>query len=359
MDTMQLGLMFDEDIDISRREQQRIQNKIESIQSPIGNMFCDVIKFSTISNKVIIKVSFPRYFYHNNAYLVESSEECFKVQKTLIKELKKSFGEDLKTISVERIDIPFTYIMDKNCAFTDYNNIYKVAALIFGIKHKKSVSKSIIDTITEDRETITYADTTTISGYNKKVMIYDQYLNLKTKLGKHSREFKDTIKDFPELKRRMRIEVSKRTPRIPISLKEFSKYDFFKDSSEKYKKLLLKELLNNESLENIYEKEIKKLSKILKKYREKKGKRFKYENFIMVEMKNIYDYKILRGALKVILKNNKSLENGVSQVRRILKELEEEDGLKILEVKKEIKKIRKTIKKAFSKKKSKNEKFPF
>lgn len=359
MDTMQLGLMFDEDFDPSRSEKFEIQKKIENIQSPIGNMFCDVLEFSIKKSKIIIKVSFPRYFYHNNAYLVESSEECFQVQRTLAKELRKIFGEDLKTISVERIDIPFTYIMDKNCVFTDYNNIYKVAALIFGIKHKKSVSKSIIDTITEDRETITYADTTTISAYNKKVMIYDQHLNLKTKLGKHSREFKDTIKDFPELKKRMRIEVSKRTPRIPISLKEFSRYDFFKDSSEKYKQFLLKKLLNSETLDNIYEKEIKKLSETLKEYRIKKGKKFKYENFIMVEMKNIYDYKILRGALKVVLKNNKSLENGVSQVRRILKELEEEDGLKILEVEKEIKKIRKTIKKAFSKKKSKNEKFPF
>lgn len=359
MDTMQLGLIFEEDFDPSRKDQQRIQNKIESIQSPIGNMFCDLIKFSTISDKVIIKVSFPRYFYNNNAYLVESSEKCFQVQRTLAKELRKIFGEDLKAIAVERIDIPFTYIIDKNSAFTDYNNIYKVAALIFGIKHKKSVSKSIIGTITEDRETITYADTETISAYNKKIMIYDQHLNLKTKLGKYSREFKDTIKDFPELKRRMRIEVSKRTRRIPISLKEFSEYDFFKDSSEKYKKILLKELLNSESLDNIYEKEIKKLSKTLRKYRDKKGKRFKYENFIMVEMKNIYDYKILREAIRKNLDNKKSIENGITQVRKILKELEEENGLKILEVEKEIKKIRRTIETSFRKKKAKDEELPF
>lgn len=359
MDTMQLGLIFNEDFNWDRETQLEFQEKIENIESPKGNMFCDVLRFSTQSNKIIIKVSFPRYFYRNNAYLVESSKECFKVQKTLVKELKKAFGEDLKWINVERIDIPFTYLMDKDKEFTNYNNIYKVAALVFGIKHKQSISKSIIETITEVRETITYSDTKTISGHNKKVMIYNQYLNLETKLGKNNREFKETIKDYPELQRRMRIEVSTRTKRNFKSLKEFREFDFFKDSSKKYKTFLMEKLFNIELLNDIYEKEAKKLSKKLEKYRIKKGKSFQYEKFIMIEMKNIYDYKILRGALKYVLKNKKSFENGVSKVRKILEEFEKEEGLKILRVEKEIKKISKTIEKSFRKKKAKDEELPF
>lgn len=130
MDTMQLGLMFNEDIEFTRRKQREFKRKVENIESPTSNMFCDVLKFSAESNKIIIKVSYPRYFFSNNAYLIESSKECLQVQKTLVKELEKVFGDQLEHIYVERIDIPFTYLMSKENKFTDYNNIYKVAALV-------------------------------------------------------------------------------------------------------------------------------------------------------------------------------------------------------------------------------------
>lgn len=352
---MQLALMFNKGAGSSKEQQKEIKRKINNINNEKGYKFCDLLEFSVDTDKVIIKVSFPRYYYANNAYLVESSEECLKVQKALVTELKMAFGNQITGIKVERVDIPFTYIMEENAEFTDYNNTYKVAALMFKRKYKKSRSKSIIDTLTEKRETVTYTDSKTKSAYNKRIMIYDQYQNLKDKLGKDTQEFKETKKKYPNLKNRMRIEVSKRIDRKPFTLKEFSSHDFFKEYSKKYKKFLLEDLFNSEILDKIYKKETSKLAERLKEYRERKGKSFKYETFITAELKNIYDYEILREAMKTVIKKKKTLENGITSVRDILKDLEKEDGLRVLKVKKDIVKIEKAIKKSFKKKRSKEE----
>ena len=252
MDTMQLGLIFNKNMEFSRSQQMELKFEIANIMSPNGNMFCDVLEFGTTSNKIIIKVSYPRYFYSNNAYLVESNEECKTVQRTLAKELYKAFSSDLESISVERIDIPFTFLMNQDDRFTNYNNVYKLAAMVFNKRYPNSISKSIINTITENRETIIYSDSKTISSYNKKVMIYDQYLNLETKLGYHSQEFHNTTRDFPELSQRIRIEVSSRIKRKKFRLEEFERYDFFGEYSSKFKTFLLKNLFNLDTLESIY-----------------------------------------------------------------------------------------------------------
>lgn len=153
-------------------------------------------------------------------------------------------------------------------------------------------------------------------------MIYNQYLNLETKLDEESKEFKRTIRVYPKLERRMRIEVSSRIKRNKFSLDKFKTYDFFKEYSDKYRRFLLENIFNLDALADIYDVQADILSDKLERYRDKKGSKFKYENFIMKELKNIYDYKILRGAIRKNLDNEKSIANGVTKVRKLLKELE-------------------------------------
>ena len=253
--------------------------------------------------------------------------------------------KNIEKIRVTRVDLPFTYTMHESKEFSDYSNVYRILGLVFIKRYPKVRPKAIIDLISNKKETITYTDTRISSAYNKKIMIYNQYINLKDKLDEG--EFDRTIKEFPDLENRMRIEVSRRIVIRDMELDIFRAYSLFDRYLNEFKKDLRKTIFNLELLDEVYKEESEVLASKLEEYKESKGSAFTYETFILKEIDNIYDYKILREGIGLITPNEKTRENAITIIRKILRGVEEENGKIILDVRKIIKDIHETIEDSF------------
>ena len=299
MDTIAVKLIFKKDFS-NMEVIYEIEDYIKNIMSPYGYRYCDILP-NNRKNQILVKISYPRYFYGNNAYLVKTSDECFEVQENFAKALRHGLFTELQEIELTRLDIPFTYVMDKGERFPNFSNLFKVMGEAYYYKNPNRRSKPFIDLITEEKESIIFTDLKTSSAYNSRVIIYDQYLNLERKLS--TKEFEKALDDFKDLPFRMRIEVSKRIRRKGYSAKEFSKEDFFSYYKEEYKKYLFKNMFDFKGIGILYEEKAQKLSKMLKEENKEKG--FSYEHFILMEEKHIYDYEILRQAIVLAIKKLK------------------------------------------------------
>lgn len=354
MDTMQLELIFDENVNWTKREENNLIANLSSLRGRNNRYtYVDVLK-SRSDNKIIVKLSYPRYFFGNNAYLVKTADECKEVQRAFVRELRdKDRFKGLNSIKMTRVDIPFTFLMARNREFSNYSNVFKIMGEVFIKMYDHTRPKAISDLITSKKETIIFTDSPIPSGYNKKVIIYNQYLNLKGKLdnsldGLTSREFQRTKEAFPDLEKRMRIEFSTRVRRKAFTLKEFERENLFKIYSGKAQDFILKKLLDEKSIKKICEIQTDKLIKKLDNIRT----RINYENFILNEFKDIYSYEILRSALSNTIENDNTFKNAMTRVREVLREEENYDGIIIIDVASEIKKIRKLIKRGFKKSRS-------
>ena len=149
-----------------------------------------------------------------------------------------------------------------------------------------------------------------------------------------------------------------------MSLKDFQKFELFEEYSNKYKKELKNLLFDEELLDDVYEEEIEKLADILEEEREVQKKRFTYKNFLSEYVEDIYDYKILRDAVKSVISNKKTRESAITEIRKELKSSEERKGLIVIGVRDIVEDIATTIKKSFKGQKKKNkedeiEEWPF
>lgn len=366
MDTTQLDLIFEKGTEFTRKEERRIRTTLDGLESPSGSSYCDVLKSGVIygeeETKIIVKLSFPRFYFENNAYLIKTYVECAKVQRHFVKQLKEDkLLKKIKTIRVTRVDIPFTYIMDEDKEFHDYSNIFKILAFSFTQQYPEVEAKSIVDTIKKREQTVIYADTPTISAYNKKITIYNQMKNLDSK-NRETIDIERTLEKYPELPRRMRIEMSKRIKRKEMTLKEFGEYELFKEYLKKYKEELKELLFDEELLDRVYEEGIENLSEILKEEKEYRGDSFTYKKFISDYKEDIYDYKLLKGAVKNVVLKQKTRESAITEIRKELNIQEEKKGLIVIGVHDIVEEIADTIKKSFKgqrKKKNKWEDSPF
>ena len=324
MDTIAINLIFRKNFE--RMEViYEMEDYIKNITSPNGCKYCDILANSK-KNQIMVKISYPRYFYGNNAYLIKTSEECLEVQEHFSKKLKKSLFSNLDCIELVRVDIPFTYIMDEDKRFSDYSNIFKVMGEVYFAKNPKGRPKAFIDLITEEKESLIFTDSKVQSGYNSRLIIYDQYLNLEKKLQKS--EFKKVLRDFKELPNRMRIEVSKRIRRKSFSLMEFEEEDFFYYYKKEFKIYLLENIFDFKEIEKLYCRIAEKLADYL--VEDKKERNFSYERFLLVEEKQIYDYDIIRQAVIEITDNRKTQENAITVIRKALKRYESRRGIIVL-----------------------------
>lgn len=346
MDTIQIAIKIGKDKigDVSQRELQEIRNSINYMKSPYGYTYCDCLEISTVGN-FIVKISYPRFFAGINAYLISNSNECMEVQEEFCEEIKSNKVLRDAEITLNRVDIPFTFLMKENYSFKSYKKVYQVLNSIYKIKNPKTCPKAFTDIEKFEAETLIYADTSNIGGYNKKVTIYNQYNNIKAKTGDGSylcsieREYKD-------LHRRMRIEVSKRIQRKEFSIKEFSRFNIFKEYSTKYKAYILDNLLDLEEIENFYEEEAEKFADKLLMYKEN-SKNFSYENFIYRNIDYIYDYKIIRRALKICISNKKTREKAITAIRKVLFEYQLKNNIILMETSEIIEKMREEIENYF------------
>lgn len=325
MDTISINLIFRKNFE--RMEViYEMEDYIKNITSPYRYKYCDILSNSR-RDQILIKISYPRYFYGNNAYLIRTNEECLEVQKHFIEKIKKcSLFSNLEEIELTRLDIPFTYIMDEDKRFSDYSNIFKVMGEVYFAKNSKGRPKAFIDLITEEKESLIFTDSKVQSGYNSRIIIYNQYLNLEKKLQKS--EFKKVLRDFKELPNRMRIEVSKRIRRKFFSLMEFEEEDFFYYYKKEFKRYLLENIFDFEEVDKLYCRIAEKLADYLVK--DKKERNFSYERFLLVEEKLIYDYKIMKQALYVVIGNKKTRESAITVIRKAFKRYEFRRGILVL-----------------------------
>ena len=315
-------------------EIESFKNHVSSLTSPKGYRYCDFLRFSRTKKKkswgAIFKISYPRYFNGDNSYLITTRKECFEVQEHLINSIlcDPFFRAIIVDVKLARVDIPFTYYMREDMDFHSYINAYKIFALVYNIKKEEMRAKGYIDLIDEKYETVVYSDNgKTDKSSNDRLMIYNQYQNLKTKLGEERIE--EIIANSQELKRRMRLEVSKRIRREPFSLENFKNFDILGEYFDDYKNYILENVLNREIIENLYNEKVKNLSELLSQNRALGN--FNYEVFILKNLDNIYDYEILRRALGIEIDNSKTRESAITRVRKILNEYEKEERIIIMD----------------------------
>lgn len=326
MDTIEISLILN-DIDIFKL--QILRSKISNLVSPSGHTFIDVLEFSRAGN-LILKISYPRYFTGTNVYLIRSREQCFRVQNYFCKKIleNKEWEKYIVGIKLSRVDIPFIFIMDKR--FSSYKNIFYIFAHVYNTKKNKAKSRGFMDLITDEFETIIYSSNgSSRKDCNNKLEIYNQYKNLKEKVNEEI--FIRINKDYPDFKKRMRLEVSKRINlRKIFRIEEFKNLDILGKYFYDYKKYILDNILDFSIIENLYIQWTEELSNKLNE--EKYNKNFSYEIFILQNIKNIYDYEIVRRALKNSINNKNTRENAITKVRKILKEFEIKNNIIILNI---------------------------
>lgn len=327
MDTISIKLEYSDKYKIYLNQLESIKRNLNSFKSEYGYTYIDVLE----SNEkcMIIKISYPRFFKGNNAFLITKVSECLEVQEYFIQQLK-SYGyiNFFPNINLIRVDIPFTYYMKEEEDFCHYQNIFKIFAYIYKKNESNASPKAIQDILSGKQETLYYADTKVIANYNSRIMIYNQDLNISDK---YKDTYQNIIKEFPDLKKRIRIEVSKRIRRKPMGISTFAKFDIFSLYFPRFKRYLLDNLLNIDDLEIFYKKKIEELTNLLVEEKEKK-RNFTYEAFLLEHIHDIWDYEILRKALKKAIPNVKTYENAITAIRKILKKYEERNSIMILEV---------------------------
>ena len=224
--------------------------------------------------------------------------------------------------------MPFTFYVDT--VFSHYRNIFYIFAHVYDLKKKKAHSRAFIDLITDEIQTLIYSSNgSSRKDCNNKLEIYNQYKNLEGKLKKDI--FIKVIQKYPDLEKRMRLEVSKRINlRNNFSIQDFKKFDILRKYYSEYKKYILDNILDFTIIEQLYNQWAKELSDRLDK--EKTVKNFNYETFILKNIKNLYDYEIIKRALKISIDNINTRENAITKVRKILKEYEKENKVIILDV---------------------------
>lgn len=303
-----------------------------------------------------IRFSYPRYFHSNNAYLVKSKEECLMVNKFLANAIMNETRElninldhkyevykylcDNLEISIIRVDVPFTYIMPEKHKFESYFNLYSFLEDVYKLEEKKGGSKDIGKNL--KKQTVYYYDTGDFRNYNRKITIYNQAEKIRSgKLSKEELEL--TYQQNPDLDSRMRIEVSKRVQRNPFTLKQFAEFDIYSAYVGAYAEYLIDTLLNPENVEKVKNQKLEELKKKLQISRTSSD--FNYGLFISMYRNSIYDWDILRQAIMDTSSNENTGYHGTSKAKKVLKELEEVDGIIYFDMFGTIEKIRKMISK--------------
>ena len=332
MDTIEVKVIVRNDIIME--EMDLLKENIAWLISRHRHNYCTILEESRNKERgLIIKISYPRYFKGNNSFLITRKSECLEVQKDFVNSIKENvdINDIVIGIQLTRVDIPFTYLIADGTDFNSYANIYRIFAFIYNCKKKEARAKGYIDLLDNKFETVVYSDNgKTDKSSNNRLMIYNQYQNLKSKLSEE--DIEELLICFPNLKNRMRLEVSKRIRRQPFNLDEFASFDIFGTYFEEYKKYIFENVLDHNLMNAFYNQRAKELANKLEICR--KETNFNYELFIWQNYREIYDYKILRQALKMQIDNPNTLENAITKVRKIIKSYEKRESIIIMDTSK-------------------------
>lgn len=340
MDTIEISLRILKELSVMLIG--KLIGDINSLVSPYGYTFCDVLEVSNTGN-LIIKISYPRYFFGNNAFLITRRSECFQVQNYFAKAIMEHeyWKDTIGEINLLRVDIPFTYQMRDDEEFNSYVNVFQICAIVYNKTKNKARPKAFIDMIDRKLETVIYSDNgKSDKSSNNKLMIYNQYLNLNQKLDEEV--FEETLKAYGDLPYRIRMEVSKRVRlRKSFNGQEFANLDILGNYFEQYKNYILDYVLNKEEIDWQYNIWSERLVKVLIENRTKGN--FNYKVFILQNLSTIYDYEILRRALGSGIGNTNTRENAITKVRKILNDIQQENNIIVMDTYAVLMKMRDTI----------------
>lgn len=287
-------------------------------------------KFRENDSEIKFVLSYPRYFSQTNAYLIESSEECLEVNNNFILDITDNQDNDFINwfytkidIYLIRVDIPFTYLMKDYENFSDYENVFKIFSSIFREKNKTGKSKSVSNFDSKKIETLSINRANTKGQGNSGITIYNQ----KTKIEDiYPRAYKQVVNDYPDLKRRIRIELFKRIKRKSFSPEEFASFNIYGYYICVFADDILNNLFDEYILDKIYNEKIDILIDLL--LQANKRGRINYQNFIIKYIDEIWDYEIIQKALRKVINNDNSYYQACKKVKRILENEEDVTGMK-------------------------------
>ncbi len=311
MDTIGINVEFRGNVNLGVEE---ISRTINGIVSPYGFTYCDFRELKK-NNEFGVKISYPRFFTGINARLVESNIEVIEVNRHLadkIAWIASMYGVTEVYIDLIRVDIPFTFLKPDDMEFSDYENVFRVLAMIYErTKNPNYRTKGISDMIDMSIETVNFYDKANIA-----ISIYNQWLNIKRKTNSLD-SFNYYNQTYPELKNRIRIEVRQRKRRKPFTLYDFANFDILGEYSNKYRKFLLKYLFNDNELGLLKDSLINNLDTSFKEYFQRCGG-MNYATWLNKNRDKIFDYSIVREVLRRNISNPKTLESAITVVRREL-----------------------------------------
>lgn len=320
MDTISVTVKFDRMLE---------NNEIEKIER---YRFIKVSRGKRELDKSIFKISYPKFIGENNATLITNKEDVFRCNKRFVEILKEIRPNDIMTLNINRIDIPITYIMPENKSFAQYKSMFYLLAKIYEKRvGKVSGTKGIVDLKENKFQTIVYADSKNVNDYNCKVVFYDQYARYKDT---YEGNIEELLKKHPDLKRRMRIEVSKKINRKPMNLEEFANFDLLGNYNEDFMRYILDNLFNINTI--LYEREEQK----------RKWEVWfdaKITNFIgrmlweIIKEEDMYEP--MREAIKSLGLEKKTQEARITNLRKELTRIEERENKIIIDLYDEVSKI--------------------
>lgn len=328
MDTIEIRLNLKKGLTIEIINQ--LRNSITSITSKNGHRYCDVLELSA-KGDLIVKISYPRYFAGTNAYLIGSRNDCISVQTHFINSIFNDsiWASMIDDITLTRVDIPFTYLMNPNESFASYQNIFFIFAFVYSRKKENARTKAYMDLQNRNFETLIYSPNGCVGkGSNNKLEIYNQALNLRNKL--EDDIWHNVINTYNDLPMRIRMEVSKRIRRKNFSPNEFATIDLLGTYFEDYKSYILDNVLDFNIIDELYNNWAYELSVKLSEVRKIKG--FNYGEFIYQNQMIIYDYEVVRRALGISINNINTRENAITRVRQILKQYQNTHNIFLMDV---------------------------
>lgn len=327
-------------INVRSSKREYIEEKVMNIlYSAIKNLsYQNKLYFLVENNSLTVILSYPRYFYFTNAYLISRNEECLEVNNNFITYLKECiilntgrdyinyliYFENNIEITLTRVDTPFTYFMETGENFYSYKNIYKILSSIYIYNNSKCNPKSYNELMNNKIETLIFTDTSNIGAFNSKITIYNQFNKMFAYYQNNSNMFKQIIKDYPDLQNRIRIEVSKKIRRKSFSPEEFRVFPVF-EYVYKFVDYALENMFNINILEQIIFQQKEKLKILL--LQEKILPNFNYESFIYRNLEEIWDYDILRQATMESLVNINSGYHACSRIKFILECIQQNKGI--------------------------------
>lgn len=275
----------------------------EDILELKNRRYIESIKLNdTKSNTYHIGYSVPKFFDNTNAYLVNNSD--FEQFKKMALNIFKSIT--IITATVTRVDTPFTFIMKEGETFNEYSHVFRLLSYFYSHSVDGS-TKYYADTLTEKRESFILGNKSNLNKSTKKIIIYDQDKKISNIDTTPSKSIYTQIRrDHPNLYKRIRVEVSRKT-NIALRYLEYT-VEYTNAYKELTRTLLDKELIEL-CLKTLKEEYNNNLSKDIDLY-----------SAIFNGL--VFDYDTYRSSLKGITKNAKTLESQVTRMRKKLDKLD-------------------------------------